>query len=452
MTKIVLIGAGSAQFGYGTLGEVLASKVLQDCELVLHDINAEALDRVYQAGKAFIEKEKLACRLSATVDRKVALEGAEFVVISIEVGDRFALWDQDRTVPQQYGIRQVFGENGGPGGLFHALRIIPPILAICEDVRAICDQATVFNYSNPMSRICTTVHRAFPDLRFVGLCHEIASLERYLPPMLKVPFEELELRAAGLNHFSCLLEARYKSNGQDAYPDIRARAHEFFSAVPGSSDHLQHYLATGKTFDTEGSHTMSPELSRAARDWTERGLFKFVLEQLDLLPITTDSHFGEYLGWAYEVVDHKGIMDFYRYYRSCLCTAEPRIERTIKERLIPIIAGILTDQGFEEPAVNLPNQSYLRELPSSIAVEVPGIISKSGVRGVSLAALPRAYAALLQNQVGIHEMTAEAVLTRSRRAAAQALLVDPVVDRAVCARELVDVMISLQPQFLGYLS
>ena len=103
------------------------------------------------------------------------------MISSIEVGNRFELWEQDWRIPQQYGVRQVYGENGGPGGLFHSLRIIPPILEICADVMKICPEATVFNFSNPMSRICTTVTRAFPDLKFIGLCHEIASLRNYLP-------------------------------------------------------------------------------------------------------------------------------------------------------------------------------------------------------------------------------------------------------------------------------
>lgn len=451
MSKIVLIGAGSAQFGYGTLGEVLSSQVLRDCELVLHDINAEALDRVLQAGLSFIDQHQLPCRLTASVDRKAALAGADFVVISIEVGHRFNLWDQDWHIPQQYGIRQVYGENGGPGGLFHSLRIIPPILAICEDVMAICPEAFVFNYSNPMSRICTTVARHLPDLKFVGLCHEIASLERHLPKMLGVKFEELVLQAAGLNHFSCLLEASY-ADGRDAYSDIRAKAHNYFASLPGSSDFLQQYLETGKKVDTEGAKKIDAGLARSFREWVERGLFRFMLENFNLMPITTDSHFGEYLGWAHDVVDHRGILDFYRYYQSYLCTLEPHIELKVKERLVPIIEGIVGDVGFEESAVNIPNRGLIRELPASIAVEVPAIIDKNGARGISIAPLPRAYAGLLQNQVGVHEMTAEAVLMKSKKAVVQALLVDPVVDKAHGLSEMVDVMISLQRPWLDYLT
>ena len=182
--RIILIGAGSAQFGYGTIGDILQSKVLEDSEIVLHDINPDTLAAVARTGSEFIAEHRLPFTISATTDRREALRDADFLIISIEVGNRFELWEQDWRIPQQYGINQVYGENGGPGGLFHSLRIIPPILEICADAAQLCPEATIFNFSNPMSRICTTVHRAFPQLKFIGLCHEIGSLRNFLPPML----------------------------------------------------------------------------------------------------------------------------------------------------------------------------------------------------------------------------------------------------------------------------
>ena len=205
-TKIVLIGAGSAQFGFDMLGDFFQSPALADCQVVLHDINAEALERIRRVGEAYLDAKDLNIELTATLSREEALAGADFCVIAIEVGDRFALWEQDQAVPRQFGFKQVFGENGGPGGLFHALRVVPPILEICADIERICPEAWVFNYSNPMSRICTTVHRAFPQLNFVGLCHEIASLYQHLPLILDTPISNLPFRAGGLNHFSGLVE------------------------------------------------------------------------------------------------------------------------------------------------------------------------------------------------------------------------------------------------------
>jgi alpha-galactosidase len=112
--RIVLIGAGSAQFGYGTVGDILQSDVLEGSHIVLHDINNESMAVVEDTSRAFIQEHNLPFTISATTNRVEALEDADYVIISIEVGDRFELWEQDWRIPQQYGVMQVYGENGGP--------------------------------------------------------------------------------------------------------------------------------------------------------------------------------------------------------------------------------------------------------------------------------------------------------------------------------------------------
>ena len=318
---LFLIGAGSAQFGYGTIGDILQSKVLEGSHIVLHDINPNTLAVVEKTACDFIAEHKLPFTVSATTNRAEAFQGADFIVSSIEVGNRFELWEQDWRIPQQYGVQQVYGENGGPGGLFHSLRIIPPILEICADVMKICPQATVFNFSNPMSRICTTVTRAFPELKFIGLCHEIASLRNFLPHILGVPYEELEVRAGGLNHFSCVLTAKYKASGQDAYPDIRAKAPLFFGAMPSMDAVHKYFKETGQWPENAEDFANIP-----TEAWPERRVFQVILEKFGLMPITSDSHFGEYIQWAYDVTDHRGILDFYRFYKEYLAHVQPKIE------------------------------------------------------------------------------------------------------------------------------
>lgn len=450
--KLVLIGAGSAQFGFGTLGDIFSSAFLKGSHIALVDINEASLSRVLEAGKAFVAAHNLDFSLSAHTDRREALKGADFVIISIEVGNRFELWDQDWMIPLQYGIPQVYGENGGPGGLFHALRIVPPILDICQDCAELCPEATIFNFSNPMTAITTTVLRKFPQMKFIGLCHEISSLERYLPTMLGVPFERLALRAAGLNHFSVLVSARYRDTGADAYPDILAKAPAFFENLPGYSDILEYIQTTGKIPQTEGKTAM-PDIGRtiSSRQWSDRRLFRQILERFHLLPITSDSHIGEYIQWAHEVADHKGILDFYMLYRASLRMLTPTIELKVKERVVPIIEGILGASGYEEAAVNLMNAGLIPSLPESVAVEVPARVSEKGVEGIAFPDYPRGFAALLRNYTGVYDLTAEAILRKSKDLAIQALLVNPVVP--VCARipELVDTMIERQQQWLGYL-
>jgi alpha-galactosidase len=368
------------------------------------------------------------------------------LIISIEVGDRFTLWEQDWRIPQQYGITQVYGENGGPGGLFHSLRITPPILDICSDIMEICPGAMVFNFSNPMSRICTTINRAHPDLKLIGLCHEINNLKYFLPMILGVPYEDLNVRAAGLNHFSVLLKAEYKRSGEDAYPDIRTRAPLFFENIPSMGQAYMFYKETG-------SYPMKPEDINGMdkEPWRELGVFKVILEKFGLLPITSDSHIGEYIQWAYDIADHKGILDFYRYYNEFISKVQPKIDLKLSERIVPIIEGILTDSGYEEPAVNIPNNGLLEDLPDWIAVEVPATIDKDGVQGIPMGRIPSGFLGLLMNQVAVHDLTAEAILNKSRGVALQALLVDPVVTIYKGVEEMLDTMIEYQNQWLGYL-
>ncbi len=135
-----------------------------------------------------------------------------------------------------------------------------------------------------------------------------------------------------------------------------------------------------------------------------------------------------------------------------LATVEPKIELKLQERIAPIMEAIVTDSGQREEAVNVRNGGLVPELPDFVAVEVPARVGSGGVRGEALPPLPHGYAALLRNYVGVYDLTAEAVLHTSRDLAVQALLVNPVMNKARDAAALVDYMIQLQPRWLGYLA
>ena len=450
MTKIVLVGAGSLQFGTGMLGDIFQSAHLAEAEIVLNDINEAAAKRTEGVANAFITENGLQQSVRVESDLAKALPGADFVVISIEVGDRFALWDMDWRIPQQYGISQVYGENGGPGGLFHSLRIIPPIINICGKVMEHAPNATVFNYSNPMSRITTTVHRAYPGIKFIGMCHEIASLERHLPLILEQPRENIQYRAGGLNHFSVMTEVTYLDSGKSAYDDVRARAEGYFGKQPGYSEILNASRQTGQAVDTEGWMEIDLSHITEVRPWSDRWLFKVILDRFGALPITYDSHFGEYIQWAQDCSDHRGIVDFYTYYRNYLGNVTPKIETELHERVVPIMEGLITGSNYEEAAVNIPNAGFISDLPDWIAVEVPANVNSDGVHGISVD-VPAGIRGLLTNQVGVHNMTAEAILQKKKDLVIQALLVDPVVNISKRIPEFVDHMIAEQSPWLDYL-
>ena len=435
MNKIVLIGAGSANFGLGTIGDIFKSKILEGSTVTLHDINAQALENTKKIALEYKEKLKVNYNIEATTNRAEALKDAKFCIISIEVGNRFDLWDQDWKIPLQYGVKQIYGENGGPGGLFHSLRIIPAILNICDDIVKICPNAFVFNYSNPMQRICHAVTSKYQDLKFIGLCHEIASMERQLPTIMETDYSNIQIKAGGLNHLSILLNVKYKDTEKDGYPIIRKKFKDYYSKLTS-----EYY---------------------PSKPGGERGVFFELYKIYGYLPITTDSHLGEYIQWAYSLADHEAIMEFYdNYKKRCLTFYDNEShyseyfnmsDNKMNERIIPILEAILNDTDLEESAVNVPNNNFIDSLPKDIVVEVPGILNKSGVTGMRLENYPSDFASLLNNQVGTIQLTSEAVLKESKHIAYQALLADPVVDNAIKAEQLLNTMIDFQKEYLGYL-
>ena len=111
-------------------------------------------------------------KISAHAHHQDALDGAQFVVSAIEVGPREELWRKDFELTQKYGLRQPYGENGGPGGFAHAARNVRPVLEIAQAMEQACPEAWFINFTNPMVRICDLVNR-HTKIKAVGLCHQI---------------------------------------------------------------------------------------------------------------------------------------------------------------------------------------------------------------------------------------------------------------------------------------
>ena len=426
--KIVIIGAGSLQFGLGSVGSIINSETLQGSTVSLHDINPTNLDLVTQACREAINKKKFDIELESTTDRKKALKNATFVINSIEVGDRFKLWEEDYEIPRRYGSNQIYGENGGPGGLFHSLRVIPPILEICEDITKICPDAFVVNYSNPMSRICLAIKRKFPSLNFVGLCHEFPGFVHHYSKILDTPLSNLEMRAGGLNHFGILLAIRYIDKNKDAYPDLRKKAPQYLSNLTGFENDVD--------------------------------LIKYILEKFGYIPYTQDSHYGEYISWAWEKANIEGVRAFYNGYKSVTLSTGKRIQKSIKrgkgallvksdnERAIPIIEGIITDSNHEEDSVNLPNDDVITNIPRDLVVECPAIVTKKGLKAIKLGDYPKGLAALLRNQASVQDLVVEAILKKSKDIAFQALLLDPTINNASKAEEMFEEMIKINQDYI----
>jgi alpha-galactosidase len=410
--KIVLIGAGSAAFGPPSLMDLYSSKLLSDSTIVLHDIDKEKLERVYDIvvkenqirGNNFI--------IEKTLNRKKGLEDADFVICAIENGDRFPLRRQDNAIPRSYGTTEMMAENGGPGGFFHSARQIPEHIRIGEDMMNYCPNALLIVYSNPISRICLALHRAVPELKFVGLCHQLALLTRsHLPEMLKKKMTELKLTTGGLNHFAFLLGLEEISTGKDLMPEFNSKCMNYYK------DKWDRFHYADLTFEI----------------YKRTGYFCYA----------GDNHVCEYLqfgsqytkiedilDWLDKMEDGKTIINKWlgKHHEKLKNGGYPKhgIFQNLRsgERGIPIIEAILTNKNYHERAVNIPNNEIVENLPRDLVIECSATVNQDGIHGIKLGNIPKSVAGLLRIEASIQDVCVEAILKRSKELAIACLAMD----------------------------
>jgi alpha-galactosidase len=115
--------------------------------------------------------------------------GADFVLLSVAIG-RMDLWEQDFRIPLSFGFRHVYGENGGPGAMFHALRNYQLIFPILRDIERLCPETCLLNFTNPEARILTAILK-LTKIKAIGLCHGFHNFSDWLVMFLIAPWKNL---------------------------------------------------------------------------------------------------------------------------------------------------------------------------------------------------------------------------------------------------------------------
>jgi len=218
MAKIAMIGAGSLVFCKTLLSDFLATDALAGSEYRLMAPTRRRLDKMHAFAERMIKDNDKRATVVSTTDRCEALRDADYVVVMIQVGgvDEFAI---DYRVPLKYGVDQCIGDTLGPGGVFRALRHIPALMEIANDMRELCPRAVLFNYANPMAMCCWALGRV-PGLQFVGLCHGVQTTMDLIAGYTDVPKAEIDFIAAGINHMAWFLKLEHR--GRDLYPLLKA--------------------------------------------------------------------------------------------------------------------------------------------------------------------------------------------------------------------------------------
>ena len=229
MARVCFVGAGSVVFTRQLLRDLMHMPDLLErgvLEIVLHDIDPQRLAVARATADQVVARlapEAAASdrvRISDSPDRRTALAGADFVVNMVQIGGIEAT-RRDFEVPARYGLRQTIADTVGVGGVFRALRTFGVLRDLARDIAELCPDAWLLNYTNPMSINLWWLAEVAPAVRSVGLCHSVYWTAHDLSALVGVPFDEVEYRAAGVNHQAGLLDWRHR--GQDLYPLLRER-------------------------------------------------------------------------------------------------------------------------------------------------------------------------------------------------------------------------------------
>jgi len=409
--RIVLVGAGSTSFGLSMFTDIYHSDLLDGSTIVLHDINQDKLKIIFELLE--VENELIGNKfnLEYTTERTEAFKNADFIISSIEIGDRMKLWRDDYETPRKYGSTQVLGECGGPGGSLHAFRIIPSIIEIVKDAERICPNAFFINFSNPMSRVCLAIKRATKNLKFVGLCHQIGALYLHLPPMLGIKLPEMKIMPYGLNHFGFIMGLEEIATGKDLMPDFNSNILDYFT----------------KWEDRFEFSTLTLE----------------IYKRFGWFPYVGDNHLAEYLQFGEEFTKTQDMIDWIdrtedfnqaiykklmRYYNRLKKGRYPKkgmLRWKSGEEAIPIIESIIKDDNVYHTAVNIPNDKIIENLPQDLILECPATVNKNGVHGIKRGKLPKNIAALLRIEASVQDICVDAILNKSKEQAIIALAIDP---------------------------
>ncbi|MBW7455316.1 hypothetical protein ACFOLF_37715 [Paenibacillus sepulcri] len=234
--KMVLIGAGSAVFTQGLVADLITTEGLGTWEVALVDTDPAALKAITGFVSRMIAAKGADIPVHSASDRRDVLKGADVVVTTIAVGGRRA-WEKDVFIPRKYGIYQPVGDTTMPGGISRALRMIPAMIQIAEDIKRLCPDAYFFNYSNPMTPVCQAI-RSELDIPVIGLCHGVLHVEQHIGRLLGREPGTIRSLGAGLNHLTFLYDLR--AGGEDLHPELTAKSKEGLNKMAQSQLAAKH--------------------------------------------------------------------------------------------------------------------------------------------------------------------------------------------------------------------
>ncbi len=432
MAKIAMIGAGSLVFCQTLTQDILATDALKDSEIRLMSRTRPKLDSMESFVQRVIKENDLPATVSSTLERREALEGADCVIVMIQVGGVEA-FGYDYEIPLKYGVDQCIGDSLGPGGVFRGLRTIPVLADIVKDMKELCPNAVLLNYANPMGACCTALGRVMENGQFIGLCHGVQTTLDLISGYVGVPKDDIDFLCAGINHMAWFLELKDKRDGRDLNAILRdvIERPEYYKNEKVRCEVMRHF----GYFMTESTGHLSEYVP-----W-------FRSHDRSLNMYCDEPGFGGASGAYYKFC--KMVAEKYKTF-DYLESQDAALPPRSAEYCSYILEAVETGNAFRLNG-NVRNDGYIANLPQGCCVEIPVDVDNRGLHPVRVGDLPPQCAALNQSNITVQQLCADASFSGDPEHIMHTIAMDPLTS-AVCTlaeiREMTGEMLEAQRQWL----
>lgn len=446
--KLTYIGGGSRGWAYALMND-LAQEGEIGGTVVLYDIDYPAAQQNEKIGNRLSEREDAVgkWKYKAEKDLKTALQGADFVFISILPGT-FDEMESDVHAPEKYGVYQSVGDTTGPGGIIRALRTVPMFREFALAIKEICPNAWVINFTNPMTVCVRTLYKVFPEIKAFGCCHEVFNTQSILGGMLREKFgviptrDEIKINVVGVNHFTWLTEAKYYD------VDLMPMYAQYVAEHPNG-------------LKTHGDENWV-NLPFSTTEQVKFDLFR----RYGVIAAAGDRHLAEFCPSGWYLRDKETTMKYgftltpVSYRKNELKKLLDRAERYAKgeqfkffhsgEESIRQMKALLGLGAFVTN-VNMPNYGQVPNNPMDAVVETNVYLSGDSARPVFAGNVPAGVNALVRRIIEEQEMVVEAALTGDYELAFTAFRNNPNMPLTIeNARALFNEMLENTKKYLPY--
>lgn len=426
--KIAVIGGGSTYTPELIAGFIERIEELPVEEIHLVDIEEgeEKLKIVGEFAKRMVAEAEVNININLTLDREEALKNADFVATQFRVGGLEAR-ARDERIPLKYNV--LGQETTGPGGFAKAIRTIPEILNICNEIENLAPNAWLINFTNPSGIITETVSK-YSSVNVVGLCNVPIGMKEKIAKIMDVSRDRIKVDFIGLNHLVW---------GNKVYLDDKEITMEVIKRL-GNEEKLNMRNIPDLNWDQDFLRSLKMIPCPYHR-------YYYMTEEL----VAEEKEAAKKEGTRAEQVMEieKELLEIYKNpeLKQKPSQLEQRGGAYYSDVAVSLISAIYNDKQEVQP-VNVRNNGAISDLPDNVVIETNSVIDNKGGHPLTIGKLPTEISGLIQAVKSYEELTIEAGVEGDYEKALKALVANPLVPSVEKAKKLTNEILEKNKEYL----